>query len=438
MVAALQSPQSYRSRYLWLDRERGRFLVHRSAYTSPEVFEIEQRRILRRSWIVLGHESEVRNKGDFIVRTVIDRELIFNRDVDGKVNAFFNTCRHRGTAICREPRGNRKRFVCPYHGWAYRSSGELFDQHASYGYGEQFNEGGFYDLKRVPRIEQRAGFYFVNFDPDAVPLDDYLADAGPNLDAIAEQSAVGMEVVRGCHEYEIKANYKLICENSYDGYHLELTHSSYVDYMRTMMRGVPISEMNIHGSARSLGNGHACFELEIPTGRPVAQWLPVWGEEARSAIEAKKEELEARLGKARADRIAVTNRNMVIFPNSIINDQQTVLLRTVTPTAHNRMVIRAWSIGPVDEGPVLRRIRNEGALSFLGPGGFATPDDVEMLELCQKGFETSDVEWNDMSKGFRPDENTLQDTDEHFDNELQMRAYWTRWEQIMSAPERGA
>jgi p-cumate 2,3-dioxygenase alpha subunit len=438
MVAALQSPQSYRSRYLWLDRERGRFLVHRSAYTSPEVFEIEQRRILRRSWIVLGHESEVRNKGDFIVRTVIDRELIFNRDVDGKVNAFFNTCRHRGTAICREPRGNRKRFVCPYHGWAYRSSGELFDQHASYGYGEQFNEGGFYDLKRVPRIEQRAGFYFVNFDPDAVPLDDYLADAGPNLDAIAEQSAVGMEVVRGCHEYEIKANYKLICENSYDGYHLELTHSSYVDYMRTMMRGVPISEMNIHGSARSLGNGHACFELEIPTGRPVAQWLPVWGEEARSAIEAKKQELEARLGKARADRIAVTNRNMVIFPNSIINDQQTVLLRTVTPTAHNRMVIRAWSIGPVDEGPVLRRIRNEGALSFLGPGGFATPDDVEMLELCQKGFETSDVEWNDMSKGFRPDENTLQDTDEHFDNELQMRAYWTRWEQIMSAPERGA
>ena len=105
----------------------------------------------------------------------------------------------------------------------------------------------------------------------------------------------------------------------------------------------------------------------------------------------------------------MTNRNMVIFPNSIINDQQTVLLRTVTPTAHNRMIIRAWSIGPVDEGPVLRRIRNEGALSFLGPGGFATPDDVEMLELCQKGFESSDVEWNDISKGFRPDENTLHD-----------------------------
>jgi len=237
MVAVIQTPKPYRSRYLWLDPDRGRFLVHRSAYTSPELFEEERRRILHRSWIVLGHESEVRDKGDFVVRQVVDRELIFNRDVNGKVNAFFNTCRHRGATLCREPRGNHKRFVCAYHGWAYRSSGELFNQHANYGYGERFNEDGFYDLLRVPRIEQRAGFYFVNFDTHAVSLDDYLADAGPMLDAIADQSAVGMEVVRGCHEYEIKANYKLICENSYDGYHLDLTHSSFVDYMRTMVQG---------------------------------------------------------------------------------------------------------------------------------------------------------------------------------------------------------
>jgi p-cumate 2,3-dioxygenase subunit alpha len=437
MVAVIKKKPEHPSRFLKLDPQRGRFLVHRSAYSSPEVFEEEKRRVLRKSWVVLAHESEVRNKGDFVVRSIIDREVIFNRDVDGRVNAFFNTCRHRGAAVCREPKGNRKRFVCPYHGWAYRSSGELTDQHATFGYGEKFNDDGFYSLQRVPRLESRAGFWFVNFDKDAGSLDEYLADAGPMLDNIALQSATGLEVVRGCHEYEIKANYKLICENSYDGYHLNLTHSTFVDYMRTMMRGVPVSEMNIHGGARSLGNGHACFEMEIPTGRPVAQWLPVWGEEARVEIEKKKQELEARLGPEKARSISVTNRNMVIFPNSIINDQQTVLLRTVTPMAHNRMIIRAWSLGPMDEGPTLRRIRNEGALSFLGPGGFATPDDVEMLELCQKGFELSDVEWNDISKGFHAGEDTLHGTDEHFDNELQMRAYWTRWDQMMSAPEPG-
>ena len=291
----------------------------------------------------------------------------------------------------------------------------------------------------MPQIAQRAGFYFVNFDTDAIPLDDYLADAGPMLDAIADQSAVGMEVVRGCHEYEIKANYKLICENSYDGYHLDLTHSSYVDYMRTMMQG--ISDLGDEHSWRRAQSRQRARLLRAARFRRDGRSRSGCRSGAKrrgSRSKPRNSELEARLGKARADRIAVTNRNMVIFPNSIINDQQTVLLRTVTPTAHNRMIIRAWSIGPVDEGPVLRRIRNEGALSFLGPGGFATPDDVEMLELCQRGFETSDVEWNDISKGFRPDENTLRDDDEHFDNELQMRAYWLRWDQLMSAPERRA
>ena len=420
------------SRFLRLDPERGRFLVHRSAYSSAAVFAEEQQRILRKSWIVLGHDCEIPNKGDFIVRPVIDRELIFNRDVNGRVNAFFNSCRHRGTSVCREARGNRKRFVCAYHGWAYKSSGELFDQSSQHGYGERFNDDGFYDLRRVPRLEQRGGFWFVSFDPDIVPLDRYLAHAGPLLDEFTEHSSAGLRVVRGCHEYEIKANYKLICENSYDGYHLNLTHASYVDYMKTMVKG--LQTIDIRGRARSLGNGHACFELRIPTGRPVAQWLPVWGEEARVAIEAKKRELTERLGDEKAERIANVNRNMVLFPNSIINDQQTILMRTVTPMAHNRMIIRAWSFGPADESPVLQKIRNECTLSFLGPGGFATPDDVEMLELCQRGFDTSDIEWNDMSKGFHAGEQTLDGIDPHFDNELQMRAYWTRWDQLMSAP----
>jgi hypothetical protein len=45
------------------------------------------------------------------------------------------------------------------------------------------------------------------------------------------------------------------------------------------------------------------------------------------------------------------------------------------------------------------------------------------------------VEWNDISKGYHAGENTLQDEDAHFDNELQMRAYWYRWDQLMSVPE---
>ena len=110
-------------------------------------------------------------------------------------------------------------------------------------------------------------------------------------------------------------------------------------------------------------------------------------------------------------------------------------MRTVTPGSqphdHPCMVVRPRR----QRTPALRRIRNECVLSFLGPGGFATPDDVEMLGLCQRGFETGDVEWNDISKGFHAEENTLRDENPHYDNELQMRAYWYRWDQIMSSPE---
>src|SRR5258705_9219320 len=201
MAAIVQTPLSSRSRYLWVDRERGRFLVHRSAYTSPEIFEEERRLILHRSCIVLAHESEVPNKGDFVVRQVVDRELIFNRDVDGKVNAFFNSCRHRGAAICREPRGNRTRFVCPYHGWAYKSSGQLFNQHSTFGYGERFNEGGFYDLTRPPRLHKRAGLYFVKFVPNAISRDDELQDAAPMLETIPDQSGRATDATRARHQH---------------------------------------------------------------------------------------------------------------------------------------------------------------------------------------------------------------------------------------------
>jgi p-cumate 2,3-dioxygenase alpha subunit len=293
-------------------------------------------------------------------------------------------------------------------------------------HGPNFNQDGRYDLPQVPRLEERAGFFFVNFDHDAPSLNDWLADAGDRLDLLAMHSAAGLEMIRGCHEYEIKANYKLLCENSYDGYHVAATHERFLDYLGKVFEGQ--EKPTITGKALDLGNGHACFEIRIPTGRPIAQPLPTWSETAIREALAKKEELIARVGPEKAEVIAETNRNMVLFPNSIINDQQTILIRSIIPLAHNRMLVRAWALAPKDESAELRRTRLDGALSFLGPGGFATPDDVEMLELCQIGFENLDTPWQDLSKGFGANEGTesLQD------NELQMRAYWTQWDRMMT------
>ncbi len=421
----------YQSRFLNVDPARGRFRVHRSAYADPKVFEEEKAKIFDKTWQFAGHESEVAKPGDYVLREFAGRRIILVRGKDGVVRGFLNTCPHRGAQVCMDRKGNRKTFVCPYHGWAFRNTGELVDMNAKSGYAdpEVMNSDGAYSLAQVPRIETRAGFVFVNFDAGAEPLDDYLGPAGERLDLIADHSAAGMEVVQGCHEYTIKANYKLLCENSYDGYHLDTTHASYVDYLAGALKDqVPI---DFSGKTLTLGNGHASIEVRIPVGRPIAQWIPPMGEAAKAPIEAKYQELVERLGEERADLIAHTSRNMVIFPNNILNDQQAVLVRSIVPVAHDEMLVRAWVLGPVDEPPELRRIRLDSALSFLGPGGFATPDDVEMLERCQIGFSNRDAEWNDFSKGFSADEETAR-AEGGWNDEMQMRAYWQQWNRMMT------
>jgi len=419
----------YESRLLSVDPAAQRFRVNRRCFADATVFEEEKRKILYRSWLYLCHESEVANRNDFLVREILDKELLVTRDAAGEVNVFYNTCTHRGALLCRSKAGNRKAFGCPYHGWTFSAAGRVLTRNADTGYRADADADGAYSLKRVPRLEKRAGFYFINFDAEAVSLDEFLGDAGERIDILDEHSTGGLEVI-GYHEYSISGNYKMMCENSYDGYHLMPTHGSYFTYQKAMLEGLP--QRALGGFALSLTNGHATVETDIVSGRPIAQWLPVWGAAAHDLIEAKKLELIERLGEKRAHQLGQTNRLMVIFPNTVMNDQQSIQIRSVLPVGHDKMITRAWLLGPRNEDPELRRVRLEGALSFLGPGGFATPDDIEMLELCQRGYNMGGVEWNDISKGFEAGEETARGTS-FWNNELHLRAYWTQYDKMMSA-----
>ena len=150
------------------------------------------------------------------------------------------------------------------------------------------------------------------------------------------------------------------------------------------------------------------------------------------AIDEKRQEVYARLGEERGAFVTKWHRNMIIFPATVMNDQQSILIRSLLPVSHNETIVRAWALGPMDESPLLRKIRLENVLSFLGPGGFATPDDIEMLESCQTSYESSRLEWNDVSKGFVPGEDSQRGVLK-FDDELQMRAYWTEYDRRMQA-----
>jgi p-cumate 2,3-dioxygenase alpha subunit len=404
---------------LHVDNTQNLFKVPRASFVSTDVFDAERDAIFNHCWLYLGHASELTKPGQFVTRTVAGRNLIFNRDVDGQVNAFMNTCPHRGATVCRDRAGTAKNFQCFYHGWVFGSDGALKSQPGKESYCEGFNDHGGANLVRAPRLEEYRGFYFIAFDQDIVDLAAYLGNAREYLDLVADQSEAGMAIVGGTQEYSIRANWKLLVENSIDGYHAATTHASYLDYLKGTAGSLAATPLS--GVGRDLGNGHAVIEYTAPWGRPIGQWIPAWGEQGKVDIERIVAGLTQRFGEERAQRIALKNRNLLIFPNLIINDIMAITVRTFYPLAPNQLHVNAWALAPADESEWSRKSRLENFLEFLGPGGFATPDDVEALQQCQAGYENvREAGWNDISKGMGKAQPAM-------DDEIQMRAFWTEW-----------
>jgi p-cumate 2,3-dioxygenase alpha subunit len=98
-----------------------------------------------------------------------------------------------------------------------------------------------------------------------------------------------------------------------------------------------------------------------------------------------------------------------------------ITVRTFYPERPDFMTINSWALGSRDETAMLRKIRLSNFLEFLGPGGFATPDDIEALQGCQRGYRTTgEAGWNDISRGMLKDVPAS-------DDEEQMRVFWREW-----------
>jgi p-cumate 2,3-dioxygenase alpha subunit len=413
------------------DKLRGEFKVNRRALVDETILELERRLIFDHCWLYLGHVSEVSMPGSFISRSAGGRRLIFNRDRNGKLHAFHNTCSHRGAMVCREPSGRGQVFHCAYHGWAYNDCGVLINVPGPEAMAPALMQDGSLNLKEVPKLEEFCGFVFVCFDPEASTLEEYLGGSREILELVAQQSGEGMEIIQGGQQYCINGNWKLLAENSIDAYHAATTHITYMEYLgaRDAMPAKPKVRTST-GRIRNLGNGHAMMESppgspSIPWGRPYARWVPGWGEEAKKEIDGIMRELVDRLGEERARLVGLGDRNCLIFPNLVINDIMAITIRTFFPVRADYMEVSAWALAPKGESPSSRERRLRNFVEFLGPAGLATPDDVEMLELCQKGYANTSLEWNDLSRGMLSDPPAM-------DDEEQLRVYWRRWREIMS------
>jgi p-cumate 2,3-dioxygenase alpha subunit len=166
-----------------------------------------------------------------------------------------------------------------------------------------------------------------------------------------------------------------------------------------------------------------------PWGRPYARWVPGWGEATRNEIDAIARRLVERLGEERGRRISQGDRNTLIFPNLVLNDIMAITVRTFFPARPDYMDVNAWALAPIGESATSRDRRLRNFLEFLGPAGFASPDDVEMLEMCQEGYNNRiGVEWNDISK-------RLPKAKPERADEEQMRVFWRRWSALLNGNE---
>jgi phenylpropionate dioxygenase-like ring-hydroxylating dioxygenase large terminal subunit len=201
----------------------------------PAVLEAERQQIFDRVWLYLGHESEVPAPGDYLSRTIGERALILCRDESGTVRVLLNSCTHRGATDCREAHGHRRFLKCFYHAWTFDLSGSLVALPDDEAYGPGFDRASL-AWSAPPRVETYRGFVFVAFNRAVEELTDYLGNAREYIDLVCDQAETRMEILPGTQEYSIKANWKLLVENSIDGYHAMPTHATYMDYLLGAMR----------------------------------------------------------------------------------------------------------------------------------------------------------------------------------------------------------
>lgn len=94
-------------------------------YSDPEFFALEMERVMRPSWQIVCHESDIAHAGDYHLLEFLNESIVVMRGHDGRLNAFTNVCRHRGAKILEGPSGHAKSVVCPYHSWTYNLDGSL-------------------------------------------------------------------------------------------------------------------------------------------------------------------------------------------------------------------------------------------------------------------------------------------------------------------------
>ena len=389
--------------------------VHRSVYSDPAIFEMEMSQLFGKAWLILGHESQIAQPGDYFCTEMARQPVIVARHEDGSIQVLFNRCSHRGAMVCHEQSGNAKQFVCPYHGWTFETNGKLRFVPIAHNYGEDFAARmPQLNLTPVARVDSYRGFIFASLAAEGPSLLDFLGHMTSSFDDLVDRSPTGeIEIAGGVFKHAYNGNWKLVIENHLDGVHPAYVHSSsvfagreapdpgavekYADIAVRQMRqnGAPEQVWENIGVWTSdwghgfLGDYHSDSRLVVGLDNPVFA-------EYRARLAARHGEVRTR------EILDVTRWNTIVYPSTSFMSQFRQL-RIVHPLAVDRTVVYTYCFRL--KGAPEQMFRDTVAFANVvnGTASWVLTDDLEVYERVQRGLTAKMPEWVFVGRGFGGD-----------------------------------
>jgi choline monooxygenase len=196
-------------------------------YVDTRIAELEYKTVFSKSWQMVGRADQVEKPGQFVTANVAGEPIVVVRGNDGMLRGFFNVCRHHAAAVVTESCGQTSILHCPYHGWNYGLDGSLKGM-------PEFEGVKNFDRQKNGLVPVKAdiweGFVFVNLDPQAMPLKDFLGGL------VKRVAPLGLSKLHYFDRrvYDIHCNWKVFVDNYLDGgYHVPHLHkglNSVLDY----------------------------------------------------------------------------------------------------------------------------------------------------------------------------------------------------------------
>ncbi len=398
--------------------------VHGSVYTSEALYQAELEKIWYRTWVYVGHTSEVPNANDYVLKSIGPQPVIMTRDRNDQIHLLLNRCTHRGNQVCVFDKGNSRTFTCPYHGWTFSNTGQLRGYPFPSGYeGTDREELG---LGRVARVAEYKGFIFGSFAEQGPSLEEHLGGAREAIDRLVRNSPEGeVEITAGFLKHKARANWKFLLENETDGYHPQFVHASIFSVAQSGIGDLYSSDST--AVARYLGNGHSENDLR-PEFRRLDKPLGWFGTSAARMPEYVAA-MNAAYGENKAREIMIDGTpHTMIFPNLFIAEIQIFVLQ---PLAVNETVQHVTALQFKGAPEMNRRLRQQ-TMGSVGPAGFLLADDSEMYERNQRGIQVRDPAWVFLGRGKnreRRDEDGFMVGDAT--DEVPSRGMWQHYRTIM-------